>query len=217
MVRKPLSKKLEELVLIECRRRCCICFGLNRDTNIKKGQIAHIDKNPGNHENDNLAFLCLDHHDQYDSKTSQSKNFTIREVKVFKKELIDVIKDTWKQPLKIGDMELKSDSRIDGHYIRDIKNQSAEFDIETLSSKKIKVSGIALWGESQERGPNIGTLDFESELKDNKLIFTDKRKDEIYQLELTFEDNSLIAREKNIIGYFGLNVSFEGEYTKVIT
>jgi hypothetical protein len=39
----------------------------------KLGQIAHLDKDPSNAAEDNLAFMCLTHHALYDSKTSQHK------------------------------------------------------------------------------------------------------------------------------------------------
>lgn len=87
MTRKPINKDFEADVLFESRRRCCICYGLNRDLNVKAGQIAHLDKNNSNNSYDNLSFLCFEHHDQYDSKTSQSKNFTIKEVKRYREEL----------------------------------------------------------------------------------------------------------------------------------
>jgi len=87
MTRKPINKDVEADVLVESRRRCCICYSLNRDLNVKSGQIAHLDKDNTNNNYDNLAFLCFDHHDQYDSKTSQSKNFTIKEVKRYREEL----------------------------------------------------------------------------------------------------------------------------------
>lgn len=47
---------------------------------MKQGQIAHLDRDPQNDCLDNLAFLCLSHHDQYDTRTSQSKGWTIAEV-----------------------------------------------------------------------------------------------------------------------------------------
>lgn len=87
MLRKKINPNIETTVLTECRRRCCICFGLNHDIEVKKGQIVHLDKNSSNNMYDNLAFLCLEHHDHYDSKTSQSKNFTIKEVKRYRDEL----------------------------------------------------------------------------------------------------------------------------------
>jgi len=78
-------------VLATYRRRCCICFALHKDDKQKKGQIAHLDHDPSNHDLDNLAFLCLPHHDEYDSQTSQSKGLTIDEVKRYRTELLAFI------------------------------------------------------------------------------------------------------------------------------
>ena len=88
-IRKHINSDFEADVLFESKRRCCICFGLYRDLEVKAGQIAHLDKDKSNNKFDNLAFLCLPHHDQYDSRTSQSKNFTIKEVKKYRQELKD--------------------------------------------------------------------------------------------------------------------------------
>jgi hypothetical protein len=84
---KPSSDTIAD-VLAACRRRCCICYGLHKDDKSKKGQVAHLDHDPSNNEPDNLAFLCLPHHDEYDSKTSQSKGLTIEEVKRYRTELL---------------------------------------------------------------------------------------------------------------------------------
>lgn len=59
----------------------------------KKGQIAHLDRNPANNELDNLAWLCFDHHDQYDSRTSQSKGLTIGEVKRYRGQLYQAVEE----------------------------------------------------------------------------------------------------------------------------
>ena len=85
----PVAVEME--VLISCRRRCCLCYFLNNDLDVKKGQIAHLDDDRTNNKVDNLAFLCFDHHDQYDSETRQSKNFTITEVKAYRQMLFDKI------------------------------------------------------------------------------------------------------------------------------
>jgi hypothetical protein len=63
------------------------CFGLHGDVDVKAGQIAHLDHDNKNNEADNLAFLCLNHHDQYDSKTSQSKGLREDEIKQFRTDL----------------------------------------------------------------------------------------------------------------------------------
>jgi len=49
--------------------------------------MAHLDRNPANSTVENLAFLCLEHHDQYDTRTSQSKSLTIQEVKSYRADL----------------------------------------------------------------------------------------------------------------------------------
>ena len=81
--RKKVPGDVLTQVLVTSRRRCCICFGLSKDTRLKAGQVAHLDRNPANHQRDNLAFLCLKHHDQYDTRRSQSKGFTIDDERLF--------------------------------------------------------------------------------------------------------------------------------------
>ena len=89
MPRIAVPEDIQGQVLLLSRRRCCICFGLNGNVDIKPGQIAHLDHDNANNEIDNLAFLCLQHHDEYDSETSQSKSLRESEVKQFRKELYD--------------------------------------------------------------------------------------------------------------------------------
>jgi hypothetical protein len=60
---------------------------LKGDTQEKKGQIAHLDHRRSNALQDNLAWLCFDHHSEYDSTTSQHKNYTIGEVKEARRAL----------------------------------------------------------------------------------------------------------------------------------
>lgn len=90
--RKRISKETETELLVRSRRRCCICFGLNQNLAEKKGQIAHLDGDPSNSDPDNLAYLCFDHHDQYDSRTRQSKGLTIDEVKRYREQLYEALR-----------------------------------------------------------------------------------------------------------------------------
>jgi hypothetical protein len=89
MSRKPISKTIETEVLTTSRHRCCICYGLEKDANQKRGQIAHLDHHSSNNSIDNLAYLCLPHHDDYDRPASQSKTLSIREVKRYRQELYE--------------------------------------------------------------------------------------------------------------------------------
>lgn len=90
--RSSVPKDNETEVLVRSRRRCCLCTFLNGDLSIKKLQIAHLDRNPRNNKVDNLVALCLDHHDEYDSKTSQSKGITTKEIKHYRAELDKIIR-----------------------------------------------------------------------------------------------------------------------------
>lgn len=74
-------------VLVTSRRRCCVCFALSNDTQEKRGQVAHLDRDASNSARDNLVFLCFDHHDQYDSLTSQSKGLTVEELRQYRAQL----------------------------------------------------------------------------------------------------------------------------------
>jgi hypothetical protein len=85
--RKQVPAPNELSVLDLSRRRCAMCFHLNGDHSEKHGQIAHLDQNPANFAEDNLAFLCLPHHSVFDSKTSQHKNYTLPEVKKARNDL----------------------------------------------------------------------------------------------------------------------------------
>lgn len=69
---------------------------------IKAGQIAHLDQNSANPDISNLAFLCFDHHDQYDSTTRQSKNLTPNEVKRYRDELYRDVEIYFGLPPVIG-------------------------------------------------------------------------------------------------------------------
>jgi len=94
--RPKLPSAVEASILLRSKRRCCLCVYLSSDSSQKRGQIAHLDGNPANNNEDNLAFLCLEHHDQYDSRTSVSKGLTIGEVKRHRRALYDAqsLRDT---------------------------------------------------------------------------------------------------------------------------
>lgn len=86
----------ETSVLTQSARRCCLCYYLDGGLAEKLGQIARLDRNRANSEEDNLAFLCLYHHSIYDSATSQHKNYTAHEVKRARAKLYETIR-SWSQ------------------------------------------------------------------------------------------------------------------------
>jgi hypothetical protein len=85
--RESVPKSIVDMVLVASARRCCLCvFLLNRDE-VRKGQIAHLNRKPSDNRFENLVWLCFDHHDEYDSGTSQSKGLTHGEVKHYRERL----------------------------------------------------------------------------------------------------------------------------------
>jgi hypothetical protein len=89
--RKTVPSKNETAVLIKSARRCPLCFHLSGDLTEKVGQVAHLDDDPSNGAEDNLAWMCMPHHSQYDSTTSQHKNYTLAEVKELRLKLYEAI------------------------------------------------------------------------------------------------------------------------------
>lgn len=85
--RRKISRKTIADVTSRCRRRCAICFGLNADKSPKKGQIVHLDRDNQNRKRDNLVWLCLAHHEEYDSRSFQAKGYVKEEVSKYRDEL----------------------------------------------------------------------------------------------------------------------------------
>ena len=85
--RAAILDSVQTAVLTKSRRRCCLCFWLNGEDEMSKGQIAHLDQDNSNSDEDNLCFLCLNHHDEYDSIPKQSKGFRESEIRHWRDEL----------------------------------------------------------------------------------------------------------------------------------
>jgi hypothetical protein len=71
-------------VLTSSQRRCCLCYYVSKNQAERKGQIAHLNQDRSNSDADNLVFLCLEHHDAFDSRTSQSKGYSEGEVRHYR-------------------------------------------------------------------------------------------------------------------------------------
>jgi hypothetical protein len=60
----------------------------DRDQTVR-GQVAHLNRDRNDNSFENLAWLCLEHHDEYDSRTfSQSKGLTEGEIRHWRDELV---------------------------------------------------------------------------------------------------------------------------------
>ncbi|MCP3161992.1 hypothetical protein [Myxococcus qinghaiensis] len=132
-IRKPIPKSIITSVLTKSARNCALCFGLKKELTAKQGQIAHIDGNRANHKEDNLAFLCLEHHDQLDSQASQSKGLTQEEVKFYRNRLYYAV-ENW-------DPETKPRSQPQDHIQLPQYGSVREMRIDILQ-KAMRQAGI---------------------------------------------------------------------------
>lgn len=114
--RRKLTKETEEKVLFRSRRRCCLCVFINGDLSVKQVQIAHVDQNRDNNRLDNLVALCLNHHDEFDSKRSQSKGITASEIKHYRHEL-DQLNHEFYQRLKLSTTNFLEDWSLENSKI----------------------------------------------------------------------------------------------------
>jgi len=87
MARKAIPEATQTNIFLNSRRRCCLCFWLKGEDEVKKGQIAHLDGDNENAKEENLVFLCLDHHDEYDTIPRLSKRLRQQEVQKWRDEL----------------------------------------------------------------------------------------------------------------------------------
>jgi len=70
-----------------------LCFYLCDRRKVCKGQLAHINHRSEDSRFENLVFLCLEHHDEFDSRTSQSKGLSEAEVRTYRDHLYDYVKN----------------------------------------------------------------------------------------------------------------------------
>jgi hypothetical protein len=89
--RTSFPEAVQTEVLTKCRRRCVLCYVLDGDARWKDGQIAHIDRNPANAALENAAYLCLNHHNEYDGTRKQSKRFQPDELKHYQRLLYEAV------------------------------------------------------------------------------------------------------------------------------
>jgi hypothetical protein len=189
-----------------------MCFALGRDARQKQGQVAHIDRNSDNSAIENLAYLCLTHHDHYDTVSRQSKNYLPSELRAYKEELERYIASEWNKPI------ISENSYIDvfsGSYHSESENSEANLQIKYVGENIVQITGMAFYGTKSEYGPNMGELDCIAQITGNKAIFVDKVYDNTYRLEVTFLGNRLAVEDSGAFGYFGAGANFSGVYYKV--
>lgn len=111
-------------------------------------------------------------------------------------------------------------SDVSGQYVRYGENDEEELDVTLLPGDRVHVIGNAAWGTKTQldSGVHTGQLDFIAPIINDHVVYVDLVhpvwKGQKYKIELIFRKGGLVVKEENALGYFGLNVYFEGEYTK---
>jgi len=166
--RKQTPPAVETAVLAKSDRRCALCFRLNGDLTEKHGQIAHLDHDPSNGAEDNLAWMCLDHHSTYDSKTKQHKNYTVHEVKAARARLYDFVAGGkhLTPAAETPYLQIEADKKILRDFLQVVPSNGA---IEVLRTKSL--GAFFQWNELEDierffdrrNGPDHEFLDPELE------------------------------------------------------
>jgi hypothetical protein len=186
------------------------------------GCRPHLDHNNSNNAEDNLAFLCFVHHDEYDSRTSQSKGLTVGEVRQFRSELQEAIGKVLSVRVHFGAVTIPVEDPYAGQFIRlGNSHDSAEIELTPIPDAieghpRYAVTGTALWGVHRAFGPNLGSMSFIGTLIDGVIEHFDTlvSSEEPHQVRLLFQGDRLIVEERNWLGIYGMNVSFIGEYRR---
>lgn len=99
MTRKRIPDPVQNELFAASMRICALCFGLKNDATEKRGQIAHLNKDNTQTRLDDLVWLCMEHHDLYDSTTRQTKNYTVSEVRSYRSKLYKHVNNLRTKPL----------------------------------------------------------------------------------------------------------------------
>ena len=82
--RIPIPQEISDEVLFRQDHTCCVCR-----ENGKAVQIHHIDDNPSNNSSDNLAVLCLQHHNDTQVSGGFGRRLKAGEVRKYRDDWID--------------------------------------------------------------------------------------------------------------------------------
>jgi hypothetical protein len=181
-----------------------------------------LDRDSSNNVEENLVFLCLEHHDEYDSRTSQKKGLIPSEVQVFRDELYAAVGSTFSVPVHFGKVTLPEADPYSGRYARvGSPTANAELTLTPISDDlegrpRYAITGEALRGQDREWGPNIGTIAFIGTVADGSIEATLERWGDRppHTIRLTFQDDGLKFEEENFHGMYGHGVTFQGNYSR---
>lgn len=143
MTRKAIPEDVQTRILLRSRRRCCLCFWLKGEDEVKKGQLAHLDGDHSNSTEGNLAFLCLEHHDEYDSTPSVSKGLREREVLQWRDEIYREMEYRFRGSRRYA-VDLKVLRIVRTHAGEDHSNYSVHFRLHNLGEAEIHSPTVSI-------------------------------------------------------------------------
>ncbi len=203
MARKAIPEATQTSIFLKSRRRCCLCFWLKGDDEVKKGQLAHLDGDNKNASEDNLVFLCLEHHDEYDSIPRLSKGLREPEVRKWRDELCMEIEYRFRT-VRQHKCELTL-VRLRGSTDPKYSQYCAEFRLKNTGDAELRWPVVSIrLPDGLYAPPYWGSV-----VQTEKVPMQDARAD-------LFEPNGRIARvaptsillRDNSVAFFGLNGSF---------
>ena len=98
-VRTSIAQSTADNLLFANRHRCCVC----REPR-KPVQIHHVDSDPSNHDWDNLAVLCLDHHSDATGSQGFGHHYSPQEIRLFKQNW-EALCSTWREMHEDEDLD----------------------------------------------------------------------------------------------------------------
>jgi hypothetical protein len=141
MVRKAIPDATQTSIFLKSRRRCCLCFWLQGEDEVKKGQLAHLDGDNENAAEDNLVFLCLEHHDEYDSTPRLSKGLREQEVRRWRDELYKEMEYRFRT-VPSGPLAILFDETR--HCFKEDNNQCAVYRISVRNEGATTINNVAV-------------------------------------------------------------------------
>lgn len=81
--RATITEKARQEILLKSKRRCALCFAHGLEVP-QEGALARIDSSPLNDDSDNLVFLCLNHHMQFDRGALDKEDLVGKRASLYK-------------------------------------------------------------------------------------------------------------------------------------
>ncbi|MEI7145473.1 hypothetical protein WCT84_17965 [Pectobacterium brasiliense] len=136
MPRKRISPVTQADVVIKSKRRCPLCVFIDGNETERPGQIAHLNGDNTDDRFENLVWLCLEHHDKFDSTTRQTKNYTEIEVRTYRNKLYEKYEDREfnEEDIKLVRTYLREYSDIFTYILYEYKELAFKIDSNVMQS-----------------------------------------------------------------------------------